>query len=389
MLKKIIDFFLSLLGGDEPPPKIEVPEVEDDSPKTEEEDPPEPPEPPEVDPLAAEKETAGDYAEDLDREPHLKTSEQWGLGDVEPVLKRDDSGPKVKEFQGWLEKLGYELTRHGVDGHLGQETLQETADFQDDDREKGGDLKKLEHALKINGVGPKTYEAIKKEADLLPIAPPPTMGEPTKDFSDSTPDDFYDVRIGGKGVKQKRKREDGWHSIKGITLHQTACELGTKPSRYKKVSAHIGIARDGKIIQMNPLDWVVYHGNGFNNKDVGIEIDGHFAGIEGDIKTYWRPKSDPDRKPLSVTDAQIDATLEAIEWIIAQVQEHGGKVEFLHAHRQSSTSRTSDPGSKVWRTIALVAKKKWGLKDGGPDFKAGGYTIPKPWDPAYTGKYRQ
>ena len=66
------------------------------------------------------------------------------------------------------------------------------------------------------------------------------------------------------------------------------------------------------------------------------------------------------------------------------------KLEYIHAHRQSSKSRTSDPGEKVWKLIALEAQKRWGLKDGGPDFKLGGTTIPEAWNPEYVGsKYRQ
>ena len=139
---------------------------------------------------------------------------------------------------------------------------------------------------------------------------------------------------------------------------------------------------------MNPLEWVIYHGHSFNSKDVGIEIDGHFAGVEGNIRTYWRPKSMPNRQPMSVSEAQIKATLAVIKWIIDTVAEHGGKVEFIHAHRQSSKMRTSDPGSKVWQRIAMEAKKQFGLVDGGPTFKLGGFPVPKEWDDSYTDSYR-
>jgi len=65
-------------------------------------------------------------------------------------------------------------------------------------------------------------------------------------------------------------------------------------------------------------------------------------------------------------------------------------VVYLHAHRQSSKSRTSDPGEKVWRLFALEAKERWGLKDGGGSFEIGGYPIPHDWaqDVTYTAKYR-
>ncbi|GAF99323.1 unnamed protein product, partial [marine sediment metagenome] len=57
---------------------------------------------------------------------------------------------------------------------------------------------------------------------------------------------------------------------------------------------------------------------------------------------------------------------------------------------QSSTSRVSDPGEKVWKLIAIPAMERFGLKDGGKTFKLGGWTIPEAWNPEYTGsKYRQ
>lgn|GEM_PF-1328101 len=387
-MKWLIELLRSLFGGKKPGDPAPAPVDDDRTP---------------IQPMVAEG--AEEYLEDLAKEPEQKTPAEHGLGHVEPVFNHGDSGPKVKEFQRLLERLGYELTRYGADGFLGDETLQEVCDFQDDDREKGGILKTKEHALKIRGVGPDTYTAIKLEAEKLPRFPvPEPIIEPKageEDAEGHTPPHFYKLcGDDGKGVKAKYKRKNGWKDIKGITLHQTACLLGVKASRYKKVSAHIGIPRDGKIVQMNGLDWVVYHGHAFNKKDVGIEIDGHFSGLESydeatktwtpNLKTYWKPQSQPDRKPLSVTDSQVRATLRAIEWIIEEVKKHGGEVVYLHAHRQSSKSRTSDPGEKVWRLIALEAKERWGLKDGGGSFEIGGYPIPHDWaqDVTYTAKYR-
>lgn len=359
-------------------------------------------------PVELEGDGADDYKADFAAQPERLTIEEHGMADIETVLKLGDEGKKVKEFQGWLEKLGYELTRHGADGGFGDETLQEVADFQDDRREKGdNELKKTEHAIKLGGVGPKTYSAVKGDYKKLPKIPPPPKleKEPDADDADETPDNFYKLcPDNGRGVKAKRKRKKGWAWVTGITLHQTACNMGDKLSRYKKVSAHVAITPEGKIVLMNGLDWVVYHGHSFNGSrgpgDVGIEISGAFAGLESydaatdtwtpDEKTFWKPKSKPNRKPDSVTDEQVKATLAAIDWIVAEVERHGGKVKYLHAHRQSSTSRASDPGEKAWRLIANAAMEKHGLKDGGGKFTAGGYRIPNPWaqDSDYRAKYR-
>jgi N-acetyl-anhydromuramyl-L-alanine amidase AmpD len=336
-----------------------------------------------------------EYAGLLEREPATKTPEEWGFGDIELRFKVGDDGDEVKAFQEQLESLGYELSRFGADGSLGDETLSEVKDFQDDH-----DLSDAENALKARGVGERTFDAVTAAFGALPkdrptLVPPPAGYEET--IGDGIP--FIDIRETHSGKKRPRRRSKGWKDVKGITLHQTATEIGPKPERYRNVACHIGIPSDGKVIYVNGLEWVVWHGNAFNNKDVGFEIDGHFAGVEKldeetgqwlpDISTYWRPKSKPERQPLTVTEEQIKSTLAAIDWVIEEVARHGGKVEYLHAHRQSSTGRVSDPGEKVWKLIALPAMEKHGLKDGGPGFKLGGWTIPNDWNPEYDGKYRQ
>jgi N-acetyl-anhydromuramyl-L-alanine amidase AmpD len=333
----------------------------------------------------------------LEKEPEAKTPEEWGFDKVELVLEEGDRSSEVTSFQKKLEALGYELSRFGADGSLGGETLSEVKDFQDDH-----DLADEENALKVRGVGKRTFDAVEANFNALPT-PSVVPAERIPDGTITTIDDdipFVDIRDTHSGKKRPRRRKKGWKDVKGITLHQTATELGTNPSRYRNVACHIAVPSDGQIVYVNPLEWVVWHGNAFNNKDVGFEIDGHFAGVEDfneetgewvpDLNTYWKPSSKPDRKPLSVTEAQVRSTLAAIGWVIEEVARHGGKVEYIHAHRQSSKSRTSDPGEKVWKLIALEAQKRWGLKDGGKDFKLGGTTIPEEWNPDYVGsKYRQ
>ncbi len=369
----------------------------------------EPSSPPKVPALGAadieEADGHDEYEGLLGKEPSTKSPKEWGMDEVELAFKEGDRSDEVEAFQKKLEALGYEMSRFGADGSLGDETLSEVKDFQDDH-----DLASDENALKVQGVGAKTFSAINAAFEALPkaaavIPPTPALASPP---GASVPPDvtigagipFIDMRDTHSGKKRPRRRKKGWKDVKGITLHQTATVLGTKPSRYRNVACHIGVPSDGSVLYVNSLEWIVWHGNAFNNKDVGFEIDGHFAGIETlneetgewepDLNTYWKPSSKPDRKPLSVTDAQVESTLEAIKWVIDEVARHGGKVEYIHAHRQSSTSRVSDPGEKVWKLIAIPAMERFGLKDGGKTFKLGGWTIPEAWNPEYTGsKYRQ
>lgn len=180
-----------------------------------------------------------------------------------------------------------------------------------------------------------------------------------------------------------------WSKTTGITLHQTACLLGERAARWDSVGAHVGITRGGQIIWLHDFDRVVAHGNGWNAQCVGIEIDGLFAGVEGDLSTVWDDPSTPHREqPHVLTDAQVTATLAAIHMIVERVEINGGAVRALVSHRQSSATRRNDPGSAVWQRIALPASAAHGLSDGGPGFAIGdGRPNPREWDPSRTERY--
>jgi N-acetyl-anhydromuramyl-L-alanine amidase AmpD len=167
-----------------------------------------------------------------------------------------------------------------------------------------------------------------------------------------------------------------WQNITGICLHQTAVVLGERPARWDTLGAHIGITRAGKVIWLHDFTRVVWHGNGFNTRTVGIEIDGLYAGIEGDASTVWGGKT-----PNALTAESIEAARQTIRWICSEVERNGGKVNALVAHRQSSAQRRSDPGSAIWQQVALPVMAELELGDGGVGFKIGdGRAIPEAWD---------
>jgi hypothetical protein len=177
-----------------------------------------------------------------------------------------------------------------------------------------------------------------------------------------------------------------WSQITGITLHQTAGLIGERTAVWRGVHAHLGVTRLGKIVHLYDFADRVNHGHNLNAADVGIEIDGHFCGVEGDLRTYWRPAGDPHRMPLTPTAAQIEAARIAVEFVIEAVAAEGGCVRFIHAHRQSSCMRQGDPGSAIWREVGLWAQQHLGLEDGGPGWTVGdGLPIPEAWDPRRVG----
>jgi peptidoglycan hydrolase-like protein with peptidoglycan-binding domain len=282
-------------------------------------------------------------------------------------MQKGDSGAPVKRLQENLIALGFALPRFGADGGLGDETLSAVARFR---AERG----LLADPDDVPGTVPaRIVEAIAAEAKAL--------------AERNRPANFVDVRgQHGRPGLSKSQPHRPWKQITGITLHQTAALIGEREASWFAVPIHVGITRRGKVIQLYSFTDRTNHAHNLNAGDVGIEIDGFFEGVEGDESTFWRPASDPNRKPLKPTAEQIAAAREAVRWICGVVNRFGGKLKFIHAHRQSSSERESDPGSRVWQEVGLWAQEELGLGDGGRRFTVGdGLPIPEAWDARYVG----
>lgn len=183
----------------------------------------------------------------------------------------------------------------------------------------------------------------------------------------------------------RRNHQDGgerpWHSITGICLHQTACVLGERPERYDTLGAHFGVMRSGRVIRVHDETRLVWHGNRWNAGTIGIEIDGLYEGVEGDPRTVWDDPTTPvHEKGMPLSAPQVEATKQLVRWLVTRVQAQGGEIKVLVAHRQSSKDRRNDPGSALWKAVALPLMDELGLGDGGAGFEIGGYPIPEAWD---------
>jgi hypothetical protein len=195
--------------------------------------------------------------------------------------------------------------------------------------------------------------------------------------------EFHDRRKAAARSHDHGRR--AWSKVTGICLHQTACLLGERPGRWDSVGAHVGITRGGRVLWLHDFDRVVWHGNGWNGGTVGIEIDGLYAGIEGDPSTVWNDPSTPHREQgMALTPEAIEATKQVIRWIDDVVTGHGGDVRALVAHRQASESRRNDPGSAIWQAVALPMHAELGMTDG-EVVLGGGRLIPEAWDPSRKG----
>ncbi|RPH65016.1 MAG: N-acetylmuramoyl-L-alanine amidase [Acidobacteria bacterium] len=212
---------------------------------------------------------------------------------------------------------------------------------------------------------------------FAPQATAPTVALPGVTFHDRR---RFAIQAHGP-ERQWKTTGRKWNRVTGITLHQTASLLGERPERWDTVGCHVGITRAGKVIHLHGFDRWVAHGNAWNDQCVGIEIDGLYAGIEGDESTVWDDPSTARRETgMTPTPEAIKAACDTVRWICAEVERHGGKVHALVAHRQSSMSRRNDPGSALWKAVALPMHAEIGLSDGGVGFKLGGSAIPEVWD---------
>lgn len=280
-------------------------------------------------------------------------------------MTRGEQGQDVRELQERLLVLGYALPRWGADSYLGDETLAAVAAFMRD-RDIGNPMDDVPNSISKAVVGAIDAAALKLEET--------TQASPV----------IVDLRNAHSGQHRKAKR--AWSQVSGITLHQTATLLGEKAERWFGIPVQLGVTRKGQVLILNGCEWVTWHGNSLNAHDVGIEIDGWYEGVEGQPKTLWQPPQGPKRTVMPIAPIQIDAVKAAVHWIRNEVAQNGGAIKYIHAHRQASDQRQSDPGSGIWKRIGLWAQTDLGLNDGGPNFTVGsGLRIPYEWDPSRVG----
>ena len=282
-------------------------------------------------------------------------------------FRKGHAGAAVVRLQENLIALGYRLPRFGADGTLDEETLAAAALFR-------AERMLLADPDDVPGVVPAGIVAA-LEAEMAAQS------------AISRPGDYVDAR--GQHPRSglsKSHPHRAWKQITGITLHQTASLIGERETSWFGVPAHLGITRAGRVIQLYNFTDRVNHGRDLDGGDIGIEIDGYFEGVEGNNATLWRPPAEPGRKPLQPTGEQIEAARQSVHWIRETVKAFGGRLRYVHAHRQSSKDHQSDPGSRIWHDVGVWAQAKLGLSDGGKDFAIGrGLPIPEAWDPRHSG----
>lgn len=180
--------------------------------------------------------------------------------------------------------------------------------------------------------------------------------------------------------------------IDGIVLHQTACVFGKRedqPTRYHRalgVACHALAFDDGVVALPNPLRSYVQHGNGFNDRSLGLEVECNARGLVADPKTVRGMEQGP-------LPGAIAAGREALRALLELGRAEGMPIRYVWAHRQSSPTRRSDPGEALWKALVVeYAVPVLGLevqptmvlaaKRGGS-----GRPLPPQWDPGGVGTY--
>lgn len=309
-----------------------------------------------------------------------------------------DKGADVRDMQMALEDQGYQLPKYGADGDFGNETKAALEEFAKEEGLPMGDP-----------VPPQTLSALMAGRGAGWDIP---RDDPCKDLvsfppiTDTLLDEVevIDVRDRpfSERIARKYKRRGGKPVVRdvsdvtGITIHQTAVKYSIRDyqiqaaggdekmafaNRALKVACHVMAFHDGFVVWTNPLDWYVHHGNGFNSFELGLEIDGNYPGLR-DGQTW-------NKKPATeITDISIKAARAALELMVREGREMGMPIEYIHAHRQSSATRRSDPGELLWRHVVLnFAVPVLGLKTEPARTHGEGRPIPEEWDENGVGKY--
>lgn len=276
-------------------------------------------------------------------------------------------GQAIKRLQEMLLHNGYDVGGTGADGVYGKNTMRAVVSFQ------------LSKNMRSDGVVDlETWRAIEKSVtkkdDLEGTLKTPVPGT-IVDISK----DHQKPRLYSSGRSPR-----SWGSITGVTLHQTGCTLSEAQTRWYPLNAHIGVLKNGTILLVNELTDFIWHAQGFSHHTIGIEFNGNFWGVDTDNSTWWAGGG-----PASfLTSEQKIASKVLLRYLILRFSENNAVFKRVYAHRQASGDRLADPGSEIWRLVAMPWMEEIGATDGGPEFKYGtGRPIPKEWNSKYTHGY--
>lgn len=166
--------------------------------------------------------------------------------------------------------------------------------------------------------------------------------------------------------KNKQKFQQGQPDT--IIIHYTAGKSAESSAKYLskdniKASAHIVVARDGRIIQLLPFDTIAWHAgksaykgrSGYNKFSIGIEIDN--AGIltqTGDEYISWFGKKYPAKDVIKATHRNenkdrywhtyTEEQIKAVEDLCESLLDSYPNIQHILGHEEIAPGRKTDPG---------------------------------------------
>jgi len=200
---------------------------------------------------------------------------------------------------------------------------------------------------------------------------------------EAAPNKVVDYRRLEKRGRSKARGHREWSSIAGICLHQTATRAPLNPMRFLGIPVHGGVSSEGTIVLLWDPPVYLWHAHALNRDSIGIEIACRAAGVEGDDSTVWLSKKERRDGKMAkdvlreASDVQLEAALALCRYYAALAAENRAALTYIWAHRQGHKSRTSDPGSRIWRGVALPLQARDGIIEG--PVMGSGHPIPGTW----------
>lgn len=318
---------------------------------------------------------------------------------VDPGAKGRRSGP-VTDLQRALERLlPGALPRFGADGHLGSETwewLQEAADYLRIDPLPPPRAGAVVYPDLVTAILTWGDEGESPEPTVTPdcsgLVCKPSGGFETFDMRLERVPSSPKIRMASATKAHVRKPS----AIVGIVLHQTSVRFSVSSAQLRaaggnralalakralNIASHLTVFTEapdkshGPLIVPNaPLLWHVNHGNGCNPIAQGMEVDGLYAGIDGDMRTVFQQKT-----PTPHMESTLEVARAGLRWLVENSLAEGAQIQYLWAHRQSSAMRRSDPGEWLWRNVATWARDHLKLKWEPTRTWGDGYRLPAQW----------
>jgi hypothetical protein len=175
-----------------------------------------------------------------------------------------------------------------------------------------------------------------------------------------------DFRLAVKTPRGSHRGSRPWSQIDGILYHQTAAPIDDA-ARCVGIPAHALVTPMAVGIAHPPTAYL-YHAHAGNRRFIGLEIACRAAGIEGDARTFWRspremqgftdsrgkqhPPRTYDELVSEPTDRQLAAAMIVTRYWMRIATLEGHPLTSYAFHRNTHSSRVSDPGSRIARHVS-------------------------------------